>query len=103
MKKLVDEIDVSEHTFSNPTSCKEASSLPYLGAVLKEAMRIHTSVGLLLKRHVPAGGATICGEHIPAGITVGINAWVLHYDEKVFPEPESSPQSAGLRVERRSC
>jgi cytochrome P450 len=51
-------------------------------------MRIHLSMCLLLERHVPAEGATICGEHIPAGTIVGINAWVLHYDEKVFPEPE---------------
>ena len=67
---------------------KESASLPYLNAVLKEAIRIHPSVGLLLERHVPAGGATICGEYLPGGTIVGINAWVLHYNQKTFPEPE---------------
>jgi cytochrome P450 len=89
MKKVINELDANQHHLSNPITYKEATNhLPYMNAVLKEAMRIHPSTGLLLERHVPAGGATICGEHIPGGTIVGINAWVLHYDEKVFPEPE---------------
>ena len=60
--------------------------LPYLDAVIKEAMR--PSVGLLLERHVPPGDAQICGQHIPGGTIVGITAWVLQYDQVVYPEPE---------------
>jgi cytochrome P450 len=52
-------------------------------------MRLHPSVGLILERHVPAGGATICGQHIPEGTVVGINAWVLHHDPKVYPDPHA--------------
>jgi cytochrome P450 len=88
MKKLVHEIDDAEDWLKNPISYKDTSGMTYLNAVLKEAMRIHPAVGLLLERHVPTGGATICGEYIPAGTIVGINAWALHYDEKVYPDPQ---------------
>jgi cytochrome P450 len=88
IKKVIDELDANHQHLSNSITYKEATNhLPYINAVLKEAMRIHPSTGLLLERQVPAGGATICGEHIPGGTIVGINAWVVHYDEKVFPEP----------------
>lgn len=88
MRKLVAELDAAKEGFSHPVSYKEAVRLPYLNAVLREAMRLHPSVGLLLERHVPASGATICGQWIPAGTIVGINPWVVHHDLKLFPDPE---------------
>ena len=91
MTKLRQEIDKTEADgeISDPISDKEARGLPYLNAVEKEAMRLHPSVGLLLERHVPPGGATICGKHIPAGTIVGVNPWVTQHDPEVFPEPEA--------------
>lgn len=89
LSKLVKEIDDNEYRLSEFVSYKESKEyLPYLNAVLKEGMRIHPSVGLLLERHVPKGGAVISGTWIPEGTKVGVNAWVLHFDEKVFEEPE---------------
>jgi cytochrome P450 len=91
MTKLLKEISDADAAdqLSNPVQDKEARALPYLNAVEKEAMRMHPSVGLLMERHVPAGGRIICGEHIPAGTIVGINPWVLHNDAQVFPNPEA--------------
>ncbi|KAA8893336.1 cytochrome P450 [Sphaerosporella brunnea] len=91
LEKLLKQLDEADAAglLSDPVKYKETQShLPYFTAVMKEAMRVHPSVGLLLERHVPTGGATICGEYIPAGTIVGINAWVLHNDPKVFPNPE---------------
>lgn len=90
MSKLVSEIDTaaSAGQLSDPPSYKEASQLPYLNAVIKESLRIHPSVGLLLERHVPSGGATIPGQYIPGGTKIGINAWAVHYDEVIFPNPK---------------
>ncbi|KAL2070498.1 hypothetical protein VTL71DRAFT_13524 [Oculimacula yallundae] len=91
MTKLVSEIDeaASQGLLSDPPSYREASQLPYLNAVIKESLRISPSIGLLLERHVPTGGAIISGQFIPANTIVGINAWALHYDEVVFPNPET--------------
>lgn len=89
MSRLVAEIEANASHLSQQITYKEATALPYLNAVIKEALRIHPSVGLLLERHVPAGGATICGERLPGGTIVGINAWFLHFYENIFPEPET--------------
>lgn len=70
-----------------PVQFHRANELPYLTAVVKEAIRIHPSVGMMLARTVPTGGAEICGFHIPAGTEVGMNPWVLHRDESIFSEP----------------
>jgi cytochrome P450 len=92
MRKTVDEIDAADNQgkLGNPISYKESiTHLPYIGAVIKEAMRLHPSVGLLMERHVPPGGAQICGKYIPGGTIVGINPWVLQHDPNVYEEPES--------------
>ncbi|EMC93694.1 hypothetical protein BAUCODRAFT_76509 [Baudoinia panamericana UAMH 10762] len=91
MQKLQAEIDAADKAglLSNPISDKEARNLPYLLAVEKEAMRLHSSVGLLLERHVPKGGTSICDHFIPEGTIVGINPWVLHYNADVFPDPDA--------------
>ena len=92
MTKVVEEIDNADRQgkLSQPISFKETSnSLPYMGAVVKEAMRLHPSVGFLMERHTPRGGATICGENIPGGTIVGINPWVTCRNEGIFPDPEA--------------
>ncbi|GME59387.1 cytochrome p450 [Neofusicoccum parvum] len=59
--------------------------LPYLGAVVMEALRVHPAAGLPLERVVPAPqGLEVCGARLPPGTVVGCSAWVLHRDERVF-------------------
>lgn len=72
-----------------PVSFAQANKLPYLTAVIREAMRLHPSVGMILARLVPAGGATINEYQLPAGTEVGISPWVLHRDPEVFPDSDS--------------
>jgi len=58
-QKLLDEIDKADAAgkLSRPVTFAEAQNLPYLQAVIKEALRMHPAVGLLLERVVPEGGA----------------------------------------------
>jgi len=71
-----------------PVSYQAASELPYLDAVIKEALRIHPPNGVMYPRTTPEQGATICGYYIPPGTEVGISPWVLHHDPELFPQPE---------------
>jgi cytochrome P450 len=76
-------------------SFAESQDMPYLQAVMKEAMRLHPATGLPLWRVVPDGGAEICGQYFPAGTVVGLNTWTAHYNEDVF-----GPDARAFRPER---
>lgn len=92
MRKTVGEIDGAQDSgkLSHLISYKESTThLPYVGAVIKEAMRLHPSVGLIMERHVPAGGVEISGTYIPGGTIVGINPWVVQHDPAVYDDPEA--------------
>lgn len=67
-QKLVIEIDEmdAEGKLSDPITFAESNQMPYLQASMKEAMRMHPAVGLLLERVVPEGGTTIAGTY-PGG------------------------------------
>lgn len=71
-----------------PISFHSAKSLPYLNAVIQEALRIHPPNGLMYSRETAAEGSMICGHYIPKGTEVGISPWVVHYDPALFPNPE---------------
>ncbi|KAL9620420.1 MAG: hypothetical protein Q9160_005005 [Pyrenula sp. 1 TL-2023] len=92
LRRLRIEIDSISDSgkLSNPITFRESQEMPYLQAVIKEAMRVHPAVGLPLLRVVPSGGATICGRFFPQGTVVGINAWVAHLNEEVFGSDASS-------------
>lgn len=62
----------------------EVRELPYLSAVINEALRCHPAAGLPLERVVPKQGLRIDGHYIPGGTIVGCSAWVIHRDEGVF-------------------
>ena len=51
---------------SDPVS-EEANKMPYLQAVMYEALQCRPAVGMNLPRIVPSGGVGIGGHCIPAG------------------------------------
>jgi cytochrome P450 len=83
LRRELDEATASGK-LSSPPSFAEASKLSYLCATIKEAMRLHPSVGLTMPRIVPAGGLEIGGVQIPAGYIIGMNAAVVGYDEDIY-------------------
>lgn len=72
-----------EHIRQGPllTSCH------YLRACLDEAMRLAPPHPGLSWREIGPGGATIAGEHIPAGSEVAVDLWALHHNPAYFPDP----------------
>lgn len=90
MKKLQADIAEAERLgkLSNIPQYKETNhkAMPYLAACIKETFRIHPAVTISLPRHVPAGGAHICGQFFPAGTRMGISPYVVGRDTKLFGE-----------------
>lgn len=89
LQKLRDELAAANVSF--PVPYEVASRLPYLTAIVREAMRIHPVPSILLERVVPAGeGHKLnSGKVLPPGTTIALTAWTLHFDETLFgAEPE---------------
>ncbi|KAF7189178.1 Cytochrome P450 monooxygenase [Pseudocercospora fuligena] len=91
-QKLLSELDAAlrNQRIAIPIKYSDALKLPYLSACIKEAMRLHPSVGLQLPRHPPPEGCHISGYYFPHSARVGVNAAVLHYNQDVFGEDASS-------------
>ncbi|EXK49856.1 hypothetical protein FOMG_02336 [Fusarium oxysporum f. sp. melonis 26406] len=92
MDKLQQEVDTftSNGQLSTYVTYKQSQAMPYLQAVIKEALRLHPATGLPLERVVPKGGATISGHFFPEGTIVGINTWVAHRDRGIFGQDADS-------------
>ncbi|KAJ5762320.1 cytochrome P450 [Penicillium nucicola] len=85
-RKLQAEVDNADQAgkLSEYVTYAECLELPYLQAVMKEALRCHPGVQYPLERVVPKGGTTLCGVHIDAGTIVGMNPTVMHHDTTIF-------------------
>lgn len=85
-------------------SYNEASKVPYLSAVIREAMRLHPSVGMILPRGVPPGGAIFVDEkghryNIGDGVEIGFNPWIMQRDPEIFPDPNTFKPERWIDVE----
>lgn len=89
--RLFEELQSIEHAFdpvSGTAPISELDKLPYLDAVIHEGLRWRAPVPMTLFRVVPPEGAVLDGFAIPAGTTVGCQAYSLHRTEDVFPDPD---------------
>ncbi|KAL9619348.1 MAG: hypothetical protein Q9160_006028 [Pyrenula sp. 1 TL-2023] len=85
-QKLRNEIDHQDQKglLSPIPSHEQTLAMPYLGAVLKEAMRLCPITTLPLERIVPDGGVEIGGHHVPAGTKIGVTAPAIHSNPEIF-------------------
>ncbi|KAJ4330854.1 hypothetical protein N0V95_009987 [Ascochyta clinopodiicola] len=82
-------------TLSDPATFQEAQKLPYLQAVIMEALRVHPAVGAPMIRVVGPQGLHIAGQFFPSGTEIGVNAWVVHNNKSIF-----GPDAHVFRPER---
>jgi cytochrome P450 len=83
--------ELDDAGLKTPVSYAAASKLIYLDAVIREAWRIHPSVGMLLERVVPEGGLELQdGTVLPPGSKVGMNSWVIHQSKSIFGQDAAS-------------
>ena len=69
------------------TESAAAPSLPYLQALLKEALRMHPPGPLLSWRHRAISDTYVDGHLVPAGTTAMVNQWAISRDPEVWDAP----------------
>ncbi|KAK5662225.1 hypothetical protein OQA88_8130 [Cercophora sp. LCS_1] len=62
--------------------------LPYLGAVIKEALRLTPGVPAGLKRVVSKCGIDVEGVHVPEGTIVHVSPHLVNTDSELWPQPK---------------
>ncbi|XP_058104611.1 carnosic acid synthase-like [Magnolia sinica] len=85
MRKARDELDAVVGT----DSIVEESHVPklhYLGAVMKEVLRLHPALPLLVP-HCPSLTCTVGGYTVPKGARVFVNVWAIHRDPLTWANP----------------
>ncbi|KAJ9555250.1 hypothetical protein OSB04_009864 [Centaurea solstitialis] len=85
LKKAQQELDtiVGKNNIVEESHIK---NLPYLHAIMKETLRLHPILPLLLP-HCPSKSCVIGGYMIPKGARVFVNAWAIHRDPAIWENP----------------
>ncbi|THV47737.1 hypothetical protein BGAL_0291g00010 [Botrytis galanthina] len=84
-RKLEDEVE----TLSDDFESKDAEVLPLLDAVINEGLRLWGAAPGSLPRVVPHEGVELDGYFLPGSMTVSTQAFTIHRDPEIFPDPES--------------
>ncbi|KAG9185504.1 hypothetical protein G6011_08048 [Alternaria panax] len=71
----------------NEPTVRDLERLPYLSAVIKEALRMSSGVTSGLLRIVPKTGATIAGHEVPPQTIVSCGSTFVHFNADIFPGP----------------
>lgn len=89
-RKLVAELDgaLTGTSRKEVPKFEKLENLPFLGCVIKEGLRIDTSVPGSVPRYVPPEGAEIDGVVLPGRTILSMQAYTTHRDSSVFEEPE---------------
>ncbi|KAG2576110.1 indole-2-monooxygenase-like [Panicum virgatum] len=87
MTKL--QAEVRRHTPKGQEMVKEENlaSMVYLRAIVKETLRLHPPLPLLLP-HLSMADCVVDGYTIPPGVRVIVNAWAISRDPELWEKPE---------------
>lgn len=79
---------------------KAVDALPLLEAIVTETLRLHAPIPGIQPRVTPAPSCSLGGyDNIPANTRVNAQAYSLHRNPEVFPEPETWRPSRWLKEE----
>lgn len=87
-QKLREEIDnfYETNNLEKSITYLQTQQLPYLNAVVKEALRLRPSIIGQLLRYTPDGGLVIDGKFIPAKTPIGMSPLAQNRDKRVWGE-----------------
>lgn len=97
--KLQRELEEEVNSLSADFDDSALEELPLLNAVIMEALRLYGAAPGALPRETPEGGAKFCGYFIPQGMTVTTQAYSIHRDGDIYPDPERFDVSRWLKTE----
>ncbi|EGO03853.1 hypothetical protein SERLA73DRAFT_102157 [Serpula lacrymans var. lacrymans S7.3] len=84
-EKLQKELDEALGDDDHPVSTfEQVKRLPYLEAVINEALRVHSTSSIGLPRIVPEGGLIVQGQHFPQGAVLSVPSYTIHRDTTVW-------------------
>ncbi|KAK9774578.1 putative Cytochrome P450 [Seiridium cardinale] len=83
-QRVREEVDNAHATNDGALPYTVIEKLPYLGACIKEALRLHPSILWQLPREAPAEGVQIAGYHIPSGSAISMSPKAQNRDQSVF-------------------
>jgi cytochrome P450 len=87
-QKLLDELETSPHAFKarwpRIPQARNVHELPYLNAVIKEALRLNPPLAVPLERIVPEDGVMIDGIFVAAGTVIGCMGLMVHHDQACY-------------------
>ncbi|GJN16002.1 hypothetical protein PR202_gb02952 [Eleusine coracana subsp. coracana] len=67
---------------------KDVAGLPYLQAVVKEAIRLHPVAPIMLPHKAVEDGVEVGGYAVPKGATVIFNVWAIMRDPAIWERPD---------------
>jgi len=81
IRRLLEEINnvVGTMDTARPVTFDQANNMPYLQAVMNEALRIHSIIGQSLPRVVPEGGLQVESHWLPQGVKLGTALLEAHH------------------------
>ena len=83
--KLQAELDEALGHEDDPIASSEiVKRLPYLEAVINEALRLHSTSAMGLPRVVPEGGLHVSGKFFPEGTVLSVPSYTIHRDREIW-------------------
>ena len=84
---LTEEVLAAGFRNTIPPAYKEAKALPYVDAVVREALRMLPGVSMTMERYVPRGGYSLPnGDFLPQGTIIGMSPYILARNKSVYGE-----------------
>lgn len=89
LARLREEVDAVLDASEVVAPYDKVRHLPYLRACLDESLRLQPPTSFGLPRRTPPEGMPILGEYVAGDTSVSMSSYVVHRNEKIFPDPEA--------------